>query len=315
MHYSLVSSPVLGFDLVRLPGGDSVAEVLLRGLAATPNDLAVLAEGHDAVLRERAWDRVREITENVPRMKDVLAQVASGLAGGDFAEEVVGPRVEAGVVRVLQASTVADADALVRLVHHDVLDWTWTHDGGVGVRTDQASRAAEVLADAAVSAYLSSWLPADLRRNLARPYLAAVRSLPGLQRTPAGLGHAQAGAVELLALLASLDADDRARLRAAAQAVRASGGAWASAVHDASWAVHMSDRVRTAAEAQLLAVRAFRAGGLDAADGASGVWNAVSGALHAEVVADMLGSESREMLLRPWEAAFPPAPPAPPTLG
>ena len=314
MHYSLVSSPVLGFDLVRLPGGDAVAGVLLHALTSTPRDLDTLAARHDGPARERAWDRVREIVETVPRMDQVLSQVATGLAEGDFADEVSGARVERGVLRVLQASTVADADALVRLVHHDVLDWTWTHDGGVGLRTEAASRAAEVLADAAVSAYLSAWLPADLRRTLVGPYVAALKDLPPLPRRPGGLSSAQAGAVELLERLAAMDAEDRACLRSASQAVRASGGEWASAVHDASWAVHLSGRVRSAAEAQLLAVRAFRAGGLDAGDGASGVWNAVSGALHAEVVADLLGGESRERLVRPWEAAFPPAPPAPPRL-
>ncbi|WP_146099564.1 hypothetical protein [Kineococcus xinjiangensis] len=311
-----MSSPVLGFDLVRLPCGDAVAGVLLHALACSPRDLEVLAARHDGPARERAWDRVREITETVPRMDEVLSQVANGLVEGDFDDAVTGPRVESGVVRVLQASTVADADALVRLVHHDILDWTWTqHDGGVGLRTEVASHAGEVLADAAVSAYLGQWLPADLRRTLVAPYLTAVKDLPPLSRRPSALGHAQAGAVELLERLAAMDAEDRACLRAAAQAVRASGGEWASAVHDASWAVHLSDRVRTAAEAQMLAVRAFRAGGLDAGDGASGVWNVVSGALHAEVVADLLGGESRERLMRPWEAAFPPVPPAPPQLG
>ncbi|WP_459644158.1 hypothetical protein [Kineococcus sp. NUM-3379] len=309
-----MSSPVLGFDLVRLAGGDAVAGVLLRALACSPDDLAVLARRHDGPARERAWDRVREITESMPRMGDVLSDLASDLTEGGAEEGWSGPRAEAGVLRVLQSSTVADADALVRLVHHDVLDWTWTQDGGVGLRTEQASQAAEVLADAAVSAYLSAWLPPDLRRVLAAPYLSAAKELPPLPRIPAGLGPAQAGAVELLERLAAMDTEDRACLRAATQSVKASGGDWASAVHDASWAVHLSDRVRTAAQAQMLAVRAFRAGGLDAADGANGVWNAISGALHAEVVADLLGGQSRERLLRPWEVAFPPVPPAGPTL-
>ena len=45
MHYSLVSSPVLGFDLVRVDGGSEVAGILLRGLALGPAELGVLAAG------------------------------------------------------------------------------------------------------------------------------------------------------------------------------------------------------------------------------------------------------------------------------
>ena len=306
MHYSLVSSPVLGFDLVRLPAGDSAAEVLLRALASGPRELDLLAARHDQSTRAGAWDAVRTACANVPQITDVLAQVANGLAADDFGDDVAGARLEKGVVRVLQGSTIADADALVRLVHHDVLDWTWSAplDGGPRLRTETAAKAADVLADAAVSAYLGDRLPDGARRVLAHPYLQAARDMPPVPTTPEDLGEAQAGVAQVLDRLRRLDGTDRACLRAVAEASRPGAGEWASAVHDASWAVHLSDRVRTAAAAQLLAVRAFRAGGLDAADGAAGLWNVVSGVVHAEVVADLLSSDARAVLLRPWEAAF-----------
>src|SRR2546429_9447813 len=41
--YSLVSTPVLGFDLTRLGGGSATAEVLLRGLCLSEWDLPILA--------------------------------------------------------------------------------------------------------------------------------------------------------------------------------------------------------------------------------------------------------------------------------
>ncbi|WP_460624162.1 hypothetical protein [Kineococcus endophyticus] len=310
VHYSLVSSPVLGFDLVRLPHGDSAAEVLLRALDCGPREIDVLAARHDAATRTRAWESVRAAAGNVPQITDVLHQVANGLAHGDFTgeatDEQTAARVEAGVVRVLQTSTIADADALVRLVHHDVFDWTWSSslDGGPRLRTEDAGRAADVLADAAVSAYLGDRLPDHVRRVLAHPYLQASRDLAPLPEHPVGLGPEQAGVARVLDTLRRLDGTDRACLRAVAATSRPSAGEWASAVHDASWAVHLSDRVRTAAVAQLLAVRAFRAGGLEAADGAEGLWNVVSGVVHAEVVADLLSSDARAVLLRPWEAAF-----------
>ncbi len=43
MTYSLVSAPVLGFDLTRLPGGSATAEVLVRALCLQHEDLVVLA--------------------------------------------------------------------------------------------------------------------------------------------------------------------------------------------------------------------------------------------------------------------------------
>ncbi|NAZ88593.1 hypothetical protein GTR00_21235 [Kineococcus sp. T90] len=301
-----MSSPVLGFDLVRLPAGDSAAEVLLRALDCGPREIDVLAAHHDADARAGAWHEVRRAADAVPQITDVLDQVATGLAEGVFADEVAGPRVEKGVLRVLQGSPIADADALVRLVHHDVFDWTWSAplDGGPRLRTESAGRAGDVLADAAVSAYLGERLPDGVRRVLARPYLQAARDLAPLPESPQDLGPAQEGVRAVLERLARLDGTDRACLRAVSGSHRPSGGEWAGAVHDASWAVHLSGRVRTAAVAQLLAVRAFRAGGLDAADGASGLWNVVSGVVHAEVVADLLSSDARAVLLRPWEAAF-----------
>ncbi|NIZ90428.1 hypothetical protein [Kineococcus rubinsiae] len=305
MHYSLVSSPVLGFDLVRLPAGESAADVLIRALQAGPSELDVLASRHDDDARTAAWEVVHAAVAAVRPIGDVLSDVANGLLEREHGDPEVADRLEAGVVRVLQASTVADADALVRLVHHDVLDWTWTVpvEGGPGLRTAAAARAADVLADAAVSAYLGDRLPDAVRRALAGPYLSACRELAG--RAAPEHEDLPAGVAAVLDRLACLDGTDRACLRAVAEGDRAVGGEWAGAVHEASWAVHLSGRTRTAAVAQLLAVRAFRAGGLDASDGASGLWNLVSGVVHAEVVADLLPGEARDVLVRPWDAAFP----------
>ena len=46
MPYSLVSAATLGFDLVRLPAGPAVAQVLLTGLAADAAQLVRLASAH-----------------------------------------------------------------------------------------------------------------------------------------------------------------------------------------------------------------------------------------------------------------------------
>ncbi|MFB9376966.1 hypothetical protein ACFFKU_02840 [Kineococcus gynurae] len=320
MHYSLVSSPVLGFDLCRLPAGSAVADVLLRGLACTEGDLAILAAHHDAAGRARRWDAVRAAATAQPDVAQSLRRVESDLLGRGRSD---GSELDAdeGLVRVLRSSPLADADALVRLVHDDVLDWTWSPavtEGGPRLRTTEAARAADVLADAAVSAYLADHLDDDLRRALAAPFVAALRELPedffasspldgpleGMTCLLSTLGDLRADVRHVLDQLARLHGADRAALRAAAGTDRPCGTEWASAVHEASWAVHLTGRTRTAAAAQLLAVRAFRAGGLDATDGADGLWNIVSGVVHAEVVVDVLSYDARAILVRVWDSVF-----------
>ena len=68
----------------------------------------------------------------------------------------------------------------------------------------------------------------------------------------------------------------------------------------------LSGRTRLAATVQLHAVRAVRAAGLSRPDAATGVWNLLSGALHALVVDDLLDTESCHRLVQPWREA--PAP-------
>jgi hypothetical protein len=68
-------------------------------------------------------------------------------------------------------------------------------------------------------------------------------------------------------------------------------------VHEATWAAYLSGRVAAAAAAQLHRVGAVRAAGISLDDIASGLWNAVSGAVSALVVADLLDDVSCDLLL------------------
>jgi hypothetical protein len=97
-----------------------------------------------------------------------------------------------------------------------------------------------------------------------------------------------------------LDAAGRARWRAAVDAVRAHRRPWSAAMHEASWAAHVSGRTRAVAAAHLLAVQAFDDAGLDAADGAQGVWNALAGCVQGLALADLLEDAALEVLLEPW---------------
>ena len=91
--YSLVSAATLGFDLVRLPAGRAVAEVLLPGLSADIRTLAAVAAAHPArglsreergvrVVRSR---RAREMAAGVPHVRGV----AAGVTGSDRAALLV----------------------------------------------------------------------------------------------------------------------------------------------------------------------------------------------------------------------------------
>jgi hypothetical protein len=101
-----------------------------------------------------------------------------------------------------------------------------------------------------------------------------------------------------------LDEAGRTALRATVSVLRPPNTEWSAAMHEASWAALTTGRIRAAASAQLLAVRSFRSGGLDATDGAEGVWNMISGYLQATVVSDVLSNDVRDLLSTPWLRAI-----------
>jgi hypothetical protein len=73
-------------------------------------------------------------------------------------------------------------------------------------------------------------------------------------------------------------------------------------MHRACWAVHLSGRIRPAAVAQFALARevARRPDRLRLAG--EGTFTALSGAVHAELVADLLDDESRTRLLAPLQS-------------
>ena len=77
VHYSLVSSPVLGFDLVRVAGGSEVAGVLLLGLSCGPAELAVLSGRTETVdlldrIRVRVGDDPKDWLEPFHRERRMI---------------------------------------------------------------------------------------------------------------------------------------------------------------------------------------------------------------------------------------------------
>lgn len=290
--YSLVSAPVLGFDLTRLDGGSATAEVLLRALVLTAADLPVLAEqltGED--VRFQLWLDVEAAAERLPSVRNL----------GDFGET-------AGALGLVERAPIGTVDALLQLIRHDVLAWTWTAAGGQAGQNGQstvASAATSVLCDAAVGAYLRDLLPRLTRRRLGSGWVAACRRLPA--GAPIDLGPHHFAVSGLLDRLRTLRPADARRLARGADESRRSNTGWAQAVHSASWGAFLSDRVRTAAAAQLLLVQALDNGVVPVSDRAAGVWNLLSGCVQALVVRDLLDTTTAHKLLAPIVAVLGPS--------
>jgi hypothetical protein len=285
--YSLVSAATLGFDLVRLPAGRSVATVLLAALGADVTALTSvadvhpgrgLARGERGVLAVRSR-KARELAASVPHMRGV----AEGAAAGDRT---------AVLVAQLERGTIGDAPTLERLLRDDVLGPE--HPAHALLSDDELAEAADVLADAALGHWAAGVLPPLVRRELTGPFDRA------LDRGAVSGPPVDDGLAELLDAVRGLDAPGRAAWRAAVDEGRADRRPWATAMHEASWAGHVSGRTRSLAVAQLHAVQAFLDGGFDLHDGAAGVWNALAGCVQGTAVADLLDEASLAVLQAPW---------------
>lgn len=294
MAYSVIGGPALGFDLARLPGGHQVAGVLRAALAAGPEDLEWLADFHPGPGEREEWRRVcAQPSAETPTMSSALP-----LAGAAVDQAVAG---ETALLRRLETGLLGDVTALDRLLRRELLDWTWLESGSIAVQDPVASLAADVLADAAVSAYLRDQLSDDVRRAMAAPF---VRSRLGLRdELEVGLPDVDAR----LAVLAGADAEVRETWRGVVDGLRVHTAQWAPAMHQATWALSLADRLRLACDAQLAAVIAFERADFGARDAAYGVWNAWSGVVQAGSVSDLLAVADAEVLLRPWRAVYDPS--------
>lgn len=286
--YSLVSAPVLGFDLTRLQGGAAAAEVLLRALRLSADDLPVLARQlPDEGIRAPLWLQVDSAARRVPTLR--------GIALDDD---------PAGALALVERAPIGTVDSLLTCVRYDVMSWTWSGTGRAAEQSATAGAATAVLCDAVVASYLREVLDEPTRRRLGAGWVAAVRGLPA--GPPVDLGPHHYAVSNLLERLRSVRHAELRRLVQAADDARRNVGGWSPAVHSASWAAYLSDRVRTAAAAQMLLVQAVDNGGIPLADRAGGVWNMVSGAVQALVVRDLLDNASVHRLLSPVIAALGP---------
>ncbi|MFF5295600.1 hypothetical protein [Paractinoplanes globisporus] len=286
--YSLVSAPVLGFDLTRLAGGSATAEVVLRGLRLQSDDLAILAERlPDEGVRGPLWVEVESAARRMPSLK--------GMSKEDPASSLA----------LVERAPIGSVDALLTCLRYDVMSWTWSGTGREATQSETAAAATALLCDAAVGSYLREVLDDDSRRRLGAGWVSAMRKLP--VGAPIDLGPHHYVVSALLDRLRSLRSMDLDRLASSAEDARRNAGGWSPAVHSASWAAYLSDRVRTAAAAQMLLVQAVDTADIPLADRAGGVWNMLSGAVQALVVRDLLDTSTAHRLLAPVVAALGPA--------
>ncbi len=286
--YSLVSAPVLGFDLARLDGGSATAEVLLRGLRLSLDDLEVLAQRlPDEGIRGPLWVAVESAARQMPSLKGMP------------------PDDPAGNLALVERAPIGTVDSLLTCLRYDVMSWTWQGAGRDARQSETAAAATALLCDAAVGCYLREVLDDDSRRRLGAGWVAAMRKLPA--GAPIDLGPHHYAISALLERLRSLRPNETGRLVASADDARRNTGGWSPAVHSASWAAYLSDRVRTAAAAQMLLVQAVDIAAIPLADRAGGVWNMLSGAVQALVVRDLLDTSTAHRLLAPVVAALGPA--------
>lgn len=289
MAYSVVGGPALGFDLVRLTGGPQVARVVRVALAAGPEELERFADHHPGPGVREDWRRACAEPAGEP---ESVGHVLP-LAGAALDEAAVGETV---LLRRLETGLLGDVHALDRMIRRDVLDWTWLHSGAVAAQDPAASMAADVLSDAAASAYLRDHLAPGLRRAMAAPFLrSGAGEVPEL-----GIGMPEVDG--RLTVLAGADEATRGAWRRTVDELRTHTAQWAPAMHQATWALSLSDRLRLACHAQLAGVVAFARAGFTGRDAAYGVWNAWSGTVQASLVSDLLPAADLAVLLRPWEA-------------
>lgn len=291
--YSLVSAPVLGFDLVRRPTGSDTAALLAIALELRPADLPALAGAlrpdHE---RAGAWAMVTRIDMRSGGLREVAERTRAA----------TGPGATLAALRGLETTAIGTLEDLLRFVRHEVFEWAWEKGPGLAVQDEATARAVSAVCDAVAATAIGPDLSTAHREVLLAPWRssAAVRALPH------DLGPGGARVHLLLDRVRRMTPAEHVALRSVSEGYRKGTSPWAMAVHNASWAAHLSDRTRVAAQAQLLAVVAAKAAGLSTRDSASGGWNLLSGAVHALMVADLLADEDVDALVQPVTRVFGP---------
>lgn len=300
---SLLNGSALGFDLVRLQNGPLVADIVLGALAVHPEDLAHLAPSQGT---PAGWPRPAVAPRLPAAPRSDLPNGTAVRPPGELTVRDVPARASqadtatdtslTALASLLRSATIGSLEALVAMLRREVFAWTWREqvDGeALAARSPEAGDL-QTTCLAAVSAAYGAVDRTDPRvgEAVARWYRLHGR----LPRRSVPLGPQQ---MQLAVLLARIQALQPHEVRAILDAYHRHQPAqlWAPAVHEATWAAYLSGRVAAAAAAQLHLVGAVRSAGVSLDDVAGGFWNAVSGAVSAMVVQDLLDDVSCDLLL------------------
>ncbi|HET8614476.1 MAG TPA: hypothetical protein VFL94_03045 [Actinomycetales bacterium] len=289
---SLLNGSALGFDLVRLQNGPLVADMVLAALAIQPEDLTHVPAG----------DRAHVAPPHLAVPRSDLPNGTSVLPPGELTLRDVPARASqpdtslTALTSLLTSATIGSLEALVSMLRREVFAWTWQRqaDGEtLASRTPEAGR----LQTTCLAAVSAAYGAVDLDEpRIAEALTRWHRLHAGLPRRSVPLGPQQMQLAVLLARIQSLQPHEVKQILDAYHRHQPTQ-LWAPAVHEATWAAYLSGRVAAAAAAQLHLVAAVRAAEVSLDDIAAGFWNAVSGAVSALVVQDLLDDVSCDLLL------------------
>lgn len=310
---SLLNGSALGFDLVRLRNGPLVADMVLGALAVRPEDLAYLAptgQGNDAAGAGTSTSQPPTSQPPVPRPavapRSDLPNGTSVRPPGELTLRDVPARASqtdtaaessvSALASLLRSATIGSLDALVAMLRREVFAWTWQEQAD-GEALAARSREAGELQTTCLAAVAAAYGAVDRSEPHVDEAVSRWYRLHGrLPRRSVPLGPQQ---MQLAVLLARIQALQPHEVQAILDAYHRHQPAqlWAPAVHEATWAAYLSGRVAASAAAQLHLVSAVRSAGVPLDDVAGGFWNAVSGAVSALVVSDLLDDVSCDLLL------------------
>ena len=219
--WSLVNGPVLAFDAGRLRTGAAFAADLLGALRLDARSLMLL----DVVAGE-----LPALDVETREPQTVLAALAALRA--ELATAPGGARLRAGTADRIARAPFGNPAGIAEFVRRDVLDWTQYRDGS---RNGQRFAAgAALVAEIVTASHTGDVAPHPRRQAWER-----MRPAP---HGPTGLPNDVDARLDELAQRAGL----------------AEGESWAELVHAATQVVYLTDRLRSAAIAQLRAALIVR---------------------------------------------------------
>lgn len=230
----------------------------------------------------------------------------------------------AAIAAVLEQAPLGSLDALLRCLREEILDWVEPlKEERSELEAGLMASGISLLCDAAAAGYTQDLLPADAFDTLWQPWQRGYAQLDRRYRGERGAGDGARIPFPVTGMTPTgpslnpqvrylLDVVRQASQEQIKQMAQASSRwrfrdpSWSAAVHDASWAVSLSGRTREAALAQMHLVQICRQVNWPVAALAGGDWNTISGAVHALVVRDLVGSENLHRLLAPCMEVFGP---------